>query len=73
MSAHYLINMNTFFVITAILAGLATLGALGLGLFAMVKGGEFNKKYGNKLMQYRVMLQGLALVMLALAYYSSQN
>lgn len=65
--------MNMFFIITAILAGIATLGALGLGLFAMVKGGEFNKKHGNKLMQLRVMLQGLALAMLALAYFSSQN
>jgi len=65
--------MNGFFIFTAILAGLATLGALGLGLFAMIKGGKFNKKYGNKLMQARVMLQGLALVLLALAYYSSQN
>jgi len=65
--------MNMFFIITAIFAGLATVGALGLGLFAMIKGGEFNKKHGNKLMQYRVMLQGVALVMLALAYYSTQN
>ena len=65
--------MNMFFIITAILAGIATLGALVIGLFSMIKGGEFNKKYGNKLMQYRVMLQGVALVMLALAYYSSQN
>ena len=65
--------MNGFFIFTAILAGLATLGALVIGLVGMIKGGEFNKKYGNKLMQARVMLQGLALVMLALAYYSSQN
>lgn len=65
--------MNVFFIITAILAGLATAGALGVGLFAMVKGGEFNKKYGNKLMQARVSLQGLALLMLALAYFSAQN
>ena len=65
--------MNMFFRLSAILAGIATLGALGLGLFSMIKGGEFNKKYGNKLMQLRVMLQGVALAMLALAYYSSQN
>jgi len=65
--------MNMLFVITAILAGLATVAALGVGMFSMIKGGEFNKKYGNKLMQYRVMLQGLALAMLALAYFSSQT
>ena len=65
--------MNTFFIISAILAALATLGALIIGLFAMVKGGEFNKKHGNKLMQARVMLQGVALAMLALAYFSAQS
>lgn len=65
--------MNGIFLIAAILAGIATIGALGLGLFSMVKGGEFNKKYGNKLMRARVILQGLALGMLALAYFSSQS
>ena len=64
--------MNSLFIIAALLAGLATFGALGLGLFAMVRGGEFNKKHGNKLMQARVMLQGAALLLLALAYFSSQ-
>ena len=65
--------MNLFFIISAILAGLATLGVLVIGLFSMIKGGEFNKKHGNKLMQARVMLQGVALAMLALAYFSAQN
>lgn len=65
--------MNAFFIIAAIVAGVCVLGALGLGLFSMVKGGEFNKKHGNKLMQARVSLQGLALLMLALAYFSSQG
>jgi hypothetical protein len=63
--------MNSIFVATAVLAMLAVLGALGLGLFSFVKGGEFNKKHGNKLMQARVMLQGLALALLALAYFVS--
>ncbi len=65
--------MNTVFVIAAIFAGLSVVGVLGLGIFSMIKGGEFNKKYGNKLMQARVGLQGLALLMLALAYFSSQG
>lgn len=65
--------MNMFFVLSAVVAGLAVVGVLGLGLFSMAKGGEFNKKHGNKLMQARVTLQGVALLMLALAYFSSQN
>ena len=55
------------------IALLAVVAALGLGLFSMIKGGEFNKKYGNKLMQARVIAQGVALAMLALAYYSSES
>ncbi len=65
--------MNSLFVIASIIAALAVIGVLGIGIFSMVKGGEFNKKHGNKLMQARVGLQGLALLMLALAYFSSQN
>ncbi|PZO84238.1 MAG: twin transmembrane helix small protein, partial [Micavibrio aeruginosavorus] len=30
-------------------------------------GGEFNEKYGNKLMRLRVIMQGLALAFFALA------
>lgn len=55
-----------------IIAMLATVGALGVGLVAMVKGGDFNKKYGNKMMQWRVLFQGVALFAIALAYFTSQ-
>lgn len=53
-------------------AMMAALGALTMGIISMTKGGEFNRKHGNKLMQARVMLQGLALAMFALAYFTSQ-
>ena len=65
--------MNTVTYIALGLALLSVVGVLVVGLFAMVKGGEFNEKYGNKLMQARVALQGVAFALLALAYYSSQN
>jgi hypothetical protein len=65
--------MNTFTLIMVILACLSVTAVLFVGLFSMVKGGEFNEKYGNKLMQARVILQGLALAFLALAYFMSQN
>lgn len=63
--------MNTFSFIAIITAVIAVTGVLVLGLLSMVKGGEFNKKHGNKLMQARVILQGLAVALLALAYFSS--
>lgn len=65
--------MNTFTLIMVIFACLSVAAVLFVGLFSMVKGGEFNEKYGNKLMQARVVLQGLALTFLALAYFTSQN
>lgn len=59
--------MNIYFIILMIIAMIATLLALGLGLFAFIKGGEFNEKYGNKLMKARIYFQGAALALLALA------
>ncbi len=65
--------MNTFLYICLALALLAVTGVLALGVASMIRGGEFNKKYGNRLMQARVMLQGVALALLALAYFSSKH
>ena len=45
--------------------------ALGTGIVLMAKGGELNQKYGNKLMQARVWMQGIAIGLLALAFLSS--
>lgn len=64
--------MNIF-AILIILAMLAVLGSLVLGLGVMVKGGETSKKYSNKLMQARVTLQGIALLLFALAILSQGN
>ncbi len=49
------------------LALLAVLAVLALGITSMLKGGEFNKKYGNLLMRWRVGLQGLALVLIVIS------
>jgi hypothetical protein len=65
--------MNSFMMIALGLAMLSVLAVLIIGLFSMIKGGEFNAKYGNRLMQARVYLQGLALALLALAYFMSQK
>jgi len=43
------------------------------GLVAMDKGGEFNQKYGNKLMRMRVTLQGVALALFVLAVWSGDK
>jgi len=43
---------------------LATVGALGLGIFTLARGGEFSKANSNKLMRLRVALQGVAIALM---------
>ncbi|MEQ8816803.1 MAG: twin transmembrane helix small protein [Thalassobaculum sp.] len=58
--------MNTLFTVVLILAMAATVGALVWGLIAMARGGEFNAKWSNKMMRYRVLFQAVALAVFAL-------
>lgn len=44
----------------------ATVGALIFGFFSLFKGGDFNAKYGNKAMQWRILLQAVAIVLFTL-------
>lgn len=50
-----------------VIAALTTLAVLFAGLFVMARGGEVNRKYGNKLMRWRVMAQAVALLFFAIA------
>ena len=65
--------MSRFFFILMAIAMLLVLASLVVGIIAMIKGGEFNKKYGNKLMRMRVTLQGLALGLFALAVWAQNS
>ncbi len=53
------------FLIPVLLIAVALV--LFTGVFGMMRGGDFNRKYGNKLMQLRVGLQFLAIVLIAAA------
>ena len=44
------------------------LGVLIFGIITMFRGGEFNRKYGNKLMQLRVFMQLIAVLLIGLAF-----
>ena len=52
---------------------LAVLAVLGTGLYALFKGGDFNRKYSNKLMRLRITLQFIAIVIIMSALYFSTN
>ncbi len=58
--------MNTIFTVLLFLAMAATVGALVWGLIAMARGGEFNAKWSNKMMRYRVLFQAIALAVFAI-------
>ncbi len=59
--------MNVIFAVLIVVAMLMTLGVLFAGMLTMARGGEFNRKHGNRLMRWRVIMQGIALLLFALA------
>ena len=52
----FLNSILPFIIITVLIAVLIV---LLIGIISMLKGGEFNKRWSNKLMRARVALQGL--------------
>ncbi len=47
-----------------ILSLIAVLVVLGVGVIGMLRGGDFNRRYANKLMRVRVATQGLAILLI---------
>lgn len=54
-------------------AALCVLASLVMGISVMAKGGDTAKKYSNKLMRARVLLQGLAVLFFVMAVISAKN
>ncbi len=48
---------------------LAVTLTLGVGLYALFRGGDFGRSYSNKLMRLRVVLQAAAVVILVTAVW----
>lgn len=55
--------MQNFVTMLLIATMAATLGVLIVGIVSMAKGGEFNARYGNKLMRLRILMQGIAVAL----------
>jgi hypothetical protein len=53
-----------FYVV--VVACLGVLGILMVGIGGFAKGGEFNRKHGNRLMRWRIYAQLFAVVLLLL-------
>ena len=65
--------MATFFFVLTGLFALLTLASLMVGVVSMGKAGDFNRKYGNKLMRLRVIFQLVTIACLILAVYAYKS
>lgn len=63
--------MHAFLTVILIFAMIGVLIALGVGVATMLKGG--NPRRSNKLMQMRVIMQAVALIVLAILMMMASN
>ena len=59
--------------IIVIVACLLVLIVLMIGLGGFTFGGEFNRKYANKIMRLRILLQAVAILLIILFVYFSKG
>ncbi len=60
--------MKSLLFALIVAALIAVLAVLTVGVVAMLRGGEFNRRYGNKLMRARVAMQALAIALVFALY-----
>ncbi|HKK35832.1 MAG: twin transmembrane helix small protein [Paracoccaceae bacterium] len=65
--------MGQVVLVVALIACLAVLAILLFGVGSFAKGGEFNRKYANKIMQARIIAQAAAVVLILLAVWVLGN
>lgn len=63
---------DPLFILVA-LACLAVLAVLMVGVGGFARGGDFNKKYANKLMRLRILLQFVAVVLIVAFVYFARG
>ncbi|MFQ8429893.1 twin transmembrane helix small protein [Amaricoccus sp. W119] len=63
---------DPLFIIAGI-ACLITVGVLLVGVGSFGKGGDFNRKYANKIMRLRLLAQFIAVVLIVLFVYLSSG
>ena len=65
--------MTSLLTIVLVIAMAAVLGVLLMGVYSMGRGGEFNRRYGNLLMRWRIILQLVAVGIMVLIFYINQG
>ena len=61
-------GMGVFIDILIVVAMVAVVASLGLGVFSFLKGGELGRENSNKYMRYRVMAQATAIVLITIGF-----
>jgi predicted membrane protein len=59
--------------ILAGIACLAVLAVLMIGVATFARGGEFNRRYANKIMRLRLLMQFIAVVLIVVFVYFSRQ
>jgi hypothetical protein len=59
--------------ILAGIACLAVLAVLMIGVATFARGGEFNRRYANKIMSLRLLMQFIAVVLIVVFVYFSRQ
>jgi uncharacterized membrane protein len=65
--------MQAILLVLLALALVAVAVTLAFGFYALFRGGDFGRKWSNKLMRLRVMLQFAAIVLLAAVFWLSRH
>jgi len=65
--------MTNIFSLLIPVSLVAVIATLGVGLYALFRGGDFGRSYSNKLMRLRVVLQAVAVAILVAAVWWRQQ
>lgn len=65
--------MSQALLIIALIACFAVLGVLLFGVSSFARGGDFNRKYANKIMRLRIIAQAIAVVLILLAVWAMRS
>lgn len=65
--------MSEMLFYAAVVACLVVLAVLAVGIFSFARGGEFNRKYSNKIMRLRILTQAIAVVLILAAVLAAQS
>ncbi|WP_340148414.1 twin transmembrane helix small protein [uncultured Sneathiella sp.] len=58
--------MINYLIVAAVIA---TALVLFFGVLTMARGGEFNRRYGNKLMRLRILVQAVAVILIMIGIW----